>query len=102
MPFLDLYHVYILYDLTYLISSKKLTRTYQLGVSNIEIFHANKMACFTCYLSHICISWKICTWIIFKCFKLLLYMFITRVQSLGTRFRHQVGHRGYYKGGGHR
>ena len=81
---------------------KILTRTYPLSGPNIGMFRTNKMALFTCYLSHICISWKRCIWIMFKCFKLLLYMFITRVQSLGTRFRHQVGHRGYYKGGGHR
>jgi enoyl-CoA hydratase/carnithine racemase len=30
------------------------------------------------------------------------YMFERRMQSFGTRFRHQVGHRGSYRGGGHR
>ncbi len=34
----------------------------------------------------------------FKDVKLLLYMFETRVQSFGTRFWNQVGHRGYYQG----
>jgi len=35
----------------------------------------------------------------FKYVKLFVYMFERRMQSFGTRFRHQVGHWGYYRGG---
>ena len=36
------------------VSLKKLSRTYPLGASNIEMFRANKMPRFTCNFSHFC------------------------------------------------
>ena len=35
------------------VSLKKLTRTHPLGAPNMEVFHANKMAYFTCILEPI-------------------------------------------------
>ena len=54
---------------------KKMTRSAPLGVPTIEMSPANKMAHFTCYLSHICISQKTSKWITF-CVCYCLYIWV--------------------------
>ncbi len=41
---------------------KKLTRTYPLGASDIEIFHSNKSPILHAILSHFCIHQRTCIW----------------------------------------
>ena len=79
-----------------------MTRTHPLGAPNMEVFHANKMAHFTCYFEPIFQEPEHMHVDHFKYVKLCVYMFGRRMQSFETRFQHQVGHQGYYRGGGHR
>jgi hypothetical protein len=70
--------------------SKKLTGTFLLGVSNIELFQANKKFHFTCcfelsfqkpehtHMDHL------------KYVKLLIYMCERSMQKFWIRFQHQV------------
>ncbi len=73
----------------------KMTGTFPLSVSNIEMFHANKKFLFTCcfelffqkpehmHMDHL------------KYVKLLIYVCERSVQSFGTRFRQEVCRWGY-------